>query len=195
MKVVFLDRDGVINTFPGNGNYVTKLKDFSFIPGALEAIEILTKKGFNIFVVSNQAGVAKGVYSKKKLNHINRHMLQQIRKAGGKIKKVYYCTHRSNAGCACRKPKIASIQKAYKSMNKTIRLASQAYFVGDTESDIQTGHNAGCKTIFALSGREDRRHMRGWAVKPDHIVPDLMAAISIINSNGKVSRRKKKKKR
>ena len=66
MKIVFLDRDGVINKFPGNGKYVTKLKEFHFVPGALDALRILTDEGYSIFVISNQAGVAKGVYSKQK---------------------------------------------------------------------------------------------------------------------------------
>ena len=63
MKVVFLDRDGVINEFPGNGNYVTKLKDFHFLPGTLEALRTLTEENYTIFVISNQAGVGKGVYT------------------------------------------------------------------------------------------------------------------------------------
>jgi D-glycero-D-manno-heptose 1,7-bisphosphate phosphatase len=183
MKIVFLDRDGVINEFPGNGNYVTKIKDFHFIPGSLEAIRLLTEKGYKIFVISNQAGVGKGVYSLDKLNRINAHMLKNVQGAGGKIRKSFYCTHRSDAGCDCRKPGIGLLKKALKSLNKTITHAQKAFFVGDTEGDIKTGHNAGCKTIFSLSGREDRRYMRKWEVKPDHIVKDLRAAVEIILQN------------
>ncbi len=181
MKLVFLDRDGVINEFPGNGNYVTKVKDFHFIPGALEAIRDLSQSGYKIFVISNQAGVGKGVYSMDKLNRINRHMLKNVLRVGGKITKSFYCTHRSDAGCDCRKPGIGLLRKALKSLNKTITHAQEAFFVGDTEGDIKTGHNAGCKTIFVLSGREDRRYMRKWEVKPDHIVKDLNAAVTIIH--------------
>jgi D-glycero-D-manno-heptose 1,7-bisphosphate phosphatase len=186
MKVVFLDRDGVINKFPGDGRYVTKLKEFSFVPGALDALRILTKEGYSIFVISNQAGVAKGIYSKDKLDHINRNMLKNIRAMGGRIKKTFYCTHFSHAGCDCRKPEIGSIRKALGSMNKTIRSAQKAFFVGDTESDILAGHNAGCATIFVLSGREDRRHMRRWEVKPDFIARDLLEATDIINERNLV---------
>lgn len=183
MKVVFLDRDGVINEFPGNGNYVTKLKDFHFLPGALEALRTLTEEDYTIFVISNQAGVSKGVYTKGKLNHITRNMLSEIRKSGGRIRRVFYCTHRSDDGCDCRKPEIGSVRKALESMNKSIRAAQKAFFVGDTESDILAGHNAGCKTIFVLSGREDRRHMRGWGVQPDFIAQDLPEATEIICRN------------
>ena len=183
VKVVFLDRDGVINEFPGNGNYVTKVKDFHFIPGSLESIRRLTEEGFVIFVVSNQAGVGKGVYTKQKLEHINRNMLRAVQKHGGKIKRVFYCTHRSDAGCDCRKPAIGNIRKAFELVDKPLSLARKTYFVGDTEGDIETGVNAGCKTIFVLSGREDRRHLRGWAVKPDYVVRDLSEAVKIIINN------------
>ncbi len=181
MKVVFLDRDGVINEFPGNGKYVTKVKDFHFVPGALDGIRILTQEGYTIFIISNQAGVGKGVYTKAKLQHITRNMLRDIRKYGGKIKKAFYCLHRSDQGCKCRKPEIGSIKKGLELMNKSIRSAQKAFFVGDTESDIRAGHNAGCTTIFVLSGREDRRYMRKWEVKPDHIAQDLLDAVDIIN--------------
>ncbi|VAX37981.1 hypothetical protein MNBD_UNCLBAC01-347 [hydrothermal vent metagenome] len=181
MKIVFLDRDGVINQFPGNGKYVTKLKEFHFVPGSLDAIRILTQEGYTIFVISNQAGVGKGLYTKAKLQHITRNMLRDVRKHGGRIKKVFYCMHRSDHGCDCRKPGIGSIQKSLSIMNKPIHLAQKAFFIGDTESDIQAGHNAGCTTIFVLSGREDRRYMRKWKVKPDHITNDLMGAVDIMN--------------
>lgn len=194
MKLVFLDRDGVINEFPGNGKYVTTWKDFHFVPGALDALRVLTQEGYSVFVISNQAGVAKGIYSKKKLWLITRNMLRDVRATGGRIKKVFYCTHFSHAGCDCRKPEIGSIRRALQSMNKNIRTAQRAFFVGDTESDIQAGHNAGCETIFALSGREDRRHMRGWKVKPNHIARDLLEAVDIINErNMRRSRGRKRR--
>jgi D-glycero-D-manno-heptose 1,7-bisphosphate phosphatase len=180
LKVVFLDRDGVINKFPGNGSYVTRVKDFHFIAGALEAIRALTESGHKIFVISNQAGVGKGVYSLDKLRRIDVKMIKAVEKAGGHIRKSFYCTHRSDAGCDCRKPGIGLLRKALKSLHKTVAHAQKAFFIGDTESDIKTGHNAGCKTIFVLSGREDRRYMRRWSVKPDYIAKDLKAAIQII---------------
>ena len=198
MLVVFLDRDGVINEFPGNGNYVTKVKDFHFIPGALGALRSLTHSGHKIFVISNQAGVGKGVYSLDKLKRIDRHMVKHVEKAGGKIRKSFYCTHRSDAGCDCRKPSLGLLKKALKSLNKTIAHAQKAFFVGDTEGDIKTGHNAGCKTIFVLSGREDYRHMRGWQVRPDYVAKDLLEATLIINQENSIrsanSRRKASRK-
>src|SRR5688572_30844646 len=117
-KIVFLDRDGVINEFPGNGRYVTKLQEFHFIPGALEGICNLTKAGYTIFVVSNQAGVGKGLFSKEKLSLITRRMLKEVRAAGGRIKKVFYSIRRSDEGCPMRKPRIGAIEKAMKLLGK-----------------------------------------------------------------------------
>lgn len=180
MKVVFLDRDGVINKFPGNGNYVTKLKDFHFIPGSLDAIRQLTKAGFTIFVVSNQAGVGKGVYSQSKLNLITKRMLEKVRKEGGRIKKVFYCTHRSDHGCGCRKPEIESIKKGLNMVNKTLRYAKNTFFVGDTVTDIAAGRNAGCKTIFVLSGRSKQARLKQKKIKPDYVAKNLFEATKII---------------
>ena len=180
MKVVFLDRDGVINEFPGNGLYVTRVKDFHFIPRSLDALKRLTEDGYNIFVVSNQAGVGKGVYSKKKLDQITGHMMKNVEANGAKIDEVLYCTCKSSDACNCRKPRLGNIIKALELIDKTIDDAKHAYFVGDTEVDIKAGKNAGCKTIFVLSGREDREYMKRWDVRPDFIAEDLYDAVDII---------------
>ena len=184
-KVVFLDRDGVINEFPGHGKYVTKLKEFQFIDGSLEAIRRLTEQGYQIFIVSNQAGVGKGWFTKNKLDHITRNMISAVEKHGGRIKRAYYCVHRSNAGCDCRKPAIGNILKAYELLKQPIKLAKDAFFIGDTEGDMKAGKNAGCKTIFVLSGMENRRYLRYWTVKPDYVVKNLLEATEIVlNGNG-----------
>jgi len=180
MKVVFLDRDGVINKFPGNGLYVTRVKDFHFIPRAIDALKRLADAGYHLFVVSNQAGVGKGVYSKKKLDQITAHMLRHVEAGGGKIDEVLYCTCKSSDACNCRKPRIGNIIKALDMIDRTIDDAKHAYFIGDTEGDIKAGKNAGCKTIFVLSGREDCEYMKRWDVRPDSIAEDLYDAVDII---------------
>jgi len=189
MRIVFLDRDGVINQFPGNGNYVTKVKDMHLLPRSMKAIKLLTEEGFHIFVISNQAGVGKGVYSRHKLNLINEKLLKGVEEAGGKIDKTYYCTHRSDAGCSCRKPETGSIKKAMKTLGRTVKSAKGKFFVGDTKSDILAGFNAGCKTILVLSGRAKRREVKEWGVKPDFIAKDLFAATEIILANEPVKKR------
>ena len=153
MKVVFLDRDGVINKYPGDKLYVTSLKKFRFLPGVKKAIALLNRAGFKIFVVSNQAGVGKGTYSQKTLNAITAKMLGDIEQAGGRITKVYYCGHRKGAGCNCRKPKPGMLKKAAKEFQFNLK---NAYFIGDTIRDVFTAKNAGCKPILVLSGKEKK---------------------------------------
>jgi len=196
-KIAFLDRDGVINKFPGNGEYVTKVKDFHFIPGSLEAIKRLSNEGFEIFVISNQAGVGKGVYSKDKLQQINNKLLRGVKEVGAKVRRVFYCTHRSDAGCDCRKPGIGSIEKAMKILKLPFKDVKHSFFVGDTEGDIQAGNTAGCSTIFVLSGREDHVYMRRWDdVRPDFICKNLLEASHIIlNGHPKTTLHDKKKKK
>lgn len=194
MKVVFLDRDGVINRFPGHRDYVTKIKNFHFLPGSLNAIRELTQKGYHIFVVSNQAGVTRGVYSQKKLDQINRYMLKHVIRAGGKIRKTFYCIHLPDENCDCRKPKIGSIKKAFALLKKHPKDAQRSFFVGDTESDMEAGKKAGCQTIFVLSGKDNRRHLRSWSVKPDYIANNLLEATKIItNENSHHSRLRRRR--
>ncbi len=189
MKIIFLDRDGVINKFPGHGNYVTRVKDFHFLPGSLQAIKEITKSGYSIFVVSNQAGISKGVYSQKKLDQITRYMLKKIKASGGQIKRVLYCVHSSQDNCDCRKPKIGSIKIALQSANKTIRHAKKSFFVGDAEVDVQAGQRAGCRTILVLSGKDKAEDLKRWHHKPDHVVKNLLEATQIITDENSHSAR------
>ena len=180
-RVIFLDRDGVINRFPGHGGYVTRIKDFRFLPGSLKALKILTDEGYNIFVISNQAGVSRGVYSQDKLSQINNYLLKGVKKAGARIKKVFYCTHMPDHNCDCRKPNIGSVKKALQLVNKNLKTAKDSFFIGDAESDIKAGHKAGCQTILVLSGKETRKAVvKNWPVKPDYIVKNLLEAVGIV---------------
>lgn len=177
MKAIFLDRDGVINKYPGHKKYVTAIGQFKFIPHALDAIRRLTNAGYNIFVVSNQAGVGKGVYTQKSLDAITDKMLSGIRKARGKIAAVYYCTHRPEANCSCRKPQTGSIKKAKRDFSLSTK---GAYFIGDSIRDVMTAHAAGLKSVLVLSGREKLANLDKWEAEPDFIFPDLWEAAKFI---------------
>jgi len=181
-KIVFLDRDGVINKYPGHFKYVTTLKGFSFLPGAREAIARLTRHGYTIFVISNQAGVGKGEYSQAELDKITRAMHQGVEKAGGKISGVFYCTHRKEENCFCRKPKTGLITAALKTLPESTFSAELAdvFFIGDSIIDVETGKAAGLKTIMVFSGRETADDHASWSVEPDYTAQDLSAAVDII---------------
>ena len=96
IKALFIDRDGVINKDPGGWTktgYVADWKDFHFIPGTLEAFNLLKKKKIKVVVASNQGGVNKGLYAMEELSEVNSLMLREIEKSGGKVEEVFYCMH------------------------------------------------------------------------------------------------------
>lgn len=180
MRTIFLDRDGVINKYPGDKLYVTSLRKFKFLPHAKKAIALLTKKGFKIFVASNQAGVGKGTYSRKTLDAITAKMLIDIQRAGGRIDKVYYCPHRKEADCLCRKPKPGLLKQAAGKFKFDLK---NTYFIGDTMRDIFTARAAGCKSILVLSGKAKPANQKNWEVKPDLVFKDLLAAAKFLIKN------------
>jgi len=177
MKTVFLDRDGVINRYPGDRLYVTSLNKFRFLPKAKEALALLSKKGFKVFIASNQAGVGRGVYAQTTLNKITSTMLRKIEKSGGRIDKVYYCTHKKDAGCMCRKPLPGLLKKAAKEFKFSLK---NAYFIGDTIRDVLTAKAAGSKSILVLTGKEKLKNQVNWEVKPDYIFKDLLTAVKFL---------------
>lgn len=184
-KAVFLDRDGVINAYPGDGLYVTRWQDFQFLPGAIDAIKALNAAGYRIFVVSNQAGISRGIYPQSALDEITRNMLDRVRRAGARIDEVYYCIHTRDHNCSCRKPKTGNIDHAKKLLhNEGLTLDNrESYFVGDTESDIETGKAAGLRTILVYSGKIKPGDEKSWPISPDHAADDLLAATHIILNN------------
>lgn len=182
MKAVFLDRDGVINKYPGDFQYVTSWQAFQFLPGVKPALKKLSAAGFEIFIISNQAGVSKGVYSQADLDLITSNMLKELDKEDINITAVYYCTHRSEDNCACRKPKTGLIDMAISKIKESgldLDFGS-SYFIGDTIRDIETGKSAGLKTILVFSGKEKPENRKDWQILPDLVARDLSEAVEKI---------------
>lgn len=173
MKVVFLDRDGVINEFPGYGKYVTNKREFKFIAGSIEGVKKLKEKGFKLFVVSNQAGVTKGLYSLKDLDDITKKMLIGLKKKGVLVDGVYYCTHTDEDNCSCRKPKTGLLDKA---LEESAIKAEEVFFIGDSFKDMKAARNFGAKTVLLLSGREKISNRSSWEFEPDYVFDNLLLA-------------------
>ena len=144
------------------------------MPRAIDAIKMLNKNGYEVFIISNQAGVTRGLFTQESLDDITKNMLSQIEAQGAKIRSVNYCIHRPDAGCDCRKPNIGLIKRATKGLDIDFK---NTYFVGDSRLDIGAGKNAGCKTILLLTGKEKAEDVKNWEVQPDFIKKDLMEAI------------------
>jgi D-glycero-D-manno-heptose 1,7-bisphosphate phosphatase len=181
MKVVFLDRDGVINKYPGDTKYVTSLKEFRFLPKAKAALALLKEHGYRVFVVSNQAGVGKGCYSRESLDAITLFMKKEIARAKGELQGVYYCVHRPDANCPCRKPLPGLVHAAQKEHGLSLK---GAFFVGDTIRDVAAAKAAGCSSILVLSGKEKLANRNAWDPCPDFVFKNLYAAACFITRKG-----------
>lgn len=141
---VFLDRDGVINRGPDEGGYILRWADFRFLPGVAEAISSLNGAGWKVIVVSNQRCVGKGLLTIAELDAIHQRMNDELAKAGAKLDGIYYCPHEKEPPCDCRKPLPGMFLRAAREHEIDLSLS---WMVGDSESDIEAGKSAGCRTI------------------------------------------------
>jgi histidinol-phosphate phosphatase family protein len=137
---VFLDRDGVLNKRMPRGEYVRSWADWEWLPGAKEALRLLTTAGYRIVLISNQAGIARGVMSEADLAAIHDRMKAEIGAAGGEVTAIYYCPHGWDDGCACRKPKAGMLFQAQRDLDLDL---SRTPFIGDDDRDRQAAEAAG----------------------------------------------------
>lgn len=180
MKVIFLDRDGVINEYPGDRNYITNHKEFKFIAGSIQGIKKLKDKGFKLFVISNQAGISKGLYSEKDLNQITKKMVDGLKKHKVQIDGILYCRHQEEDNCACRKPNTGLMHEAVKDLGKTVTVS---FFIGDSFRDMNAAKKFGAKPVLVLSGKEKISNRDNWDFEPDYIFDNLLIASYYICSH------------
>lgn len=173
-KIVLLDRDGVINKKPPIAQYVTKWKEFIFLPKAKEALKILQKKGYEIYIVSNQAGIDRGIVTKKQVESINNELYKELASFGVSIKDIFICPHGWNSECSCRKPKPGLF---FQAAAKYYFNLYDSFCIGDDERDIIAGKSAGCKTIFIGNLKMDDFPKNN---KPDRISKDLYDAVNYL---------------
>ena len=149
-KTLFLDRDGVIN-LQIIGGYVTKVDEFEFLPRVLEALSNLSKRFDYIFIVTNQQGIGKGVFSMNDLTGIHSFMLDKIKERGGRIDKIYVSPYLETDNNIKRKPNAGMGLQALAEF-PDIDLES-AVMVGDSLPDMQFGENLGIKTVYLSNGK------------------------------------------
>ena len=131
-------------------------------------------------MISNQAGVEKGIYSQKTLDDIDNKMIRELKKHKTSLDGIYYCTHRQEANCLCRKPKTGLMHKALKDLNKTPKVS---IFVGDSFKDMQAAKEFGAKPVLVLSGKEKISNRNKWEFEPDYIFDNLLIASYYICSH------------
>lgn len=152
-RVVFLDRDGTINT---EVNYLYKTEELEFLPGVPEALARLYRAGFKLVVVSNQAGVGRGYYTEHDVDKLHQYMNGLLKKSGAVVEHFFYCPHHPEHGvgeykveCRCRKPEIGMFEMAerYLDIDK-----KHSYMVGDKLADTRAGRNYGISSILVGTG-------------------------------------------
>jgi D-glycero-D-manno-heptose 1,7-bisphosphate phosphatase len=147
-KIIFLDRDGVINKRPPQASCVTNWEEFNFLPGAKKAISLLTKCGYETYIITSQPFIGKGLMSDEELQKIHLNMIEEIEKEGGQIKAIYTCPHKNEENCECRKPKPGLIFQAQRDNNLNLK---NAILIGDDERDIEAALAADIKGILVKS--------------------------------------------
>ncbi|ENM3782463.1 D-glycero-beta-D-manno-heptose 1,7-bisphosphate 7-phosphatase [Vibrio cholerae] len=151
MKVVFLDRDGVINV---EKNYLYKIEDFEFVDGVIPALKSLKSEGFSFVVITNQAGIGRGYYTEEQYHTLTRYYLDILQREGIEVLKVYFCPHHPLKGvgkylmdCSCRKPNPGMLLEAQVAFNINM---SESIMFGDKVSDIIAGKGAGVGKCYLV---------------------------------------------
>lgn len=147
---VILDRDGVLNEKPPRAQYVRRPEEFHWRPGALEGLRALAEAGARVLLVSNQAGIGRGVMTEADLAAVHGKMLADVQAAGGRIDGIYYCPHDWDEGCECRKPRPGMLFQAQREHHLDL---TRTWFVGDDERDGEAADAAGCR--YAHVGPDD----------------------------------------
>lgn len=148
MRLVILDRDGVINE--DSDHYIKSADEWIPIPGSIHAIARLTRAGFIIAVATNQAGIGRGFFDQSALEAMHKKLISLVNQAGGKIATIAYCPHHPDDYCNCRKPAIGLVQQIEKRLNVSAR---NAWLVGDSLKDLQLAHACHCKPALVLTGK------------------------------------------
>ncbi|MDY0052793.1 MAG: D-glycero-beta-D-manno-heptose 1,7-bisphosphate 7-phosphatase [Aliarcobacter sp.] len=143
-KIIFLDRDGVINHDHG---YVVDIKKFEFIDGVFDACNYFSKLGYELIVITNQSGIARKYFTEKDFLNLTKWMKEEFKNNGINILEVYYCPHGPEDNCECRKPNIGMITQANNDFDIDLQ---KSWLIGDKISDIQTGLNANIKNNILI---------------------------------------------
>jgi D-glycero-D-manno-heptose 1,7-bisphosphate phosphatase len=176
VRYVFLDRDGVLNRKQPEGAYVTEWEQFQWLPGAEEAIARMNRAGMTVIVVSNQRGIALGLFTHDQLELIHSNMRSHLAQHAARLDAIYYCPH-DVGECQCRKPDIGLFEQARRDFPWA---AQNSVVIGDSLSDMQAGQRLGMKTIF-IEGEADRQKAGAVAAaeSADAVAGSLLQAVEL----------------
>lgn len=172
-KVVFLDRDGTLNT---EVNYLYRKEDLELIPGTAEALKLLHEAGYKLIVLTNQAGVARGYYTEADVHALHEDFNEVLGAEGAHIDAFYYCPHHPEHGigeykkiCHCRKPETGLFEMAEKDLAEAVD-KEHSFMIGDKLGDTEAGHNYGIRSILVGSGYG--ASIRAGEIAAGEVLPD-----------------------
>ena len=178
-KAAFIDRDGVLNE---ERAFVHRAEDFVFVPGAVQALRALQAQGYLLVVVTNQSGIARGLYSEGDYHALTRHMRERLEAEGTHLDAVEYCPHLPDAPveryrleCDCRKPKPGMLNRAIRALDIDPRAS---FLVGDRLSDIEAGRAAGIGRCFLV--RTGYPLAEAAVAQADAVYDDLLACVRAV---------------
>lgn len=147
---VILDRDGVINA--DSDAYIKSVEEWQPLPGSIEAIARLSRAGWRVVVCTNQSGVGRGLFSEAVLANIHDLMCRQVEEQGGRIDGIFYCPHRPEAGCDCRKPRPGLLRRAAETFNVDLQ---HVPVIGDSQRDLDAARSVGALPLLVRTGNGD----------------------------------------
>lgn len=148
MKLIILDRDGVINQ--DRDDFVKSADEWIPLEGSMDAIAFLTQAGYRIAVATNQSGIGRGYFTMQELTEMHSKMHRLVQQAGGQIDGIWFCPHTAADGCGCRKPRPGMVEDI---MNRFGATAEELYMVGDSLRDLQAVEAVGGRAVLVLSGK------------------------------------------
>lgn len=183
-RAIFMDRDGTVSDEVG---YVNDLGRYRLLPGSAEAIRRINRSGFLAFVITNQSGVARGLFDETLLRQVNETLARWLLEEGARLDGIYVCPHHPDVGeapwrqqCECRKPRPGLLRQAAREHDVDL---SASYMIGDTVLDIEAARNAGATGVLVLTGygKGDLKYrMAQRGLTPAHVAADLLEAVEWI---------------
>ena len=168
MKLIILDRDGVINF--GSDQYIKSPDEWRPIPGSLEAIARLTREGWRVVVATNQSGLARGLFEMATLNAIHAKMHKAVAQAGGRIEAVFYCPHAAESECDCRKPKPGLFNEIATRYGRDL---AGVPAVGDSLRDLLAAAAVGARPVLVRTGKGEKTLAAGGLPGDPPVFADL----------------------
>jgi D-glycero-D-manno-heptose 1,7-bisphosphate phosphatase len=168
MKLVILDRDGVINF--DSAQFIKSPAEWKPIPGSLEAIARLNQAGYRVVVATNQSGVGRGLFDMDTLNTIHEKMHKALFAVGGRVDAIFYCPHAADSACDCRKPQPGMFKRIGETFNVNLHGVPA---VGDSLRDLQAGAMVGCRPILVRTGKGEKTKTDGNLPEGTLEFPDL----------------------